>query len=207
MLNRRTFLTIGAGSSALVLLGCPRGRKQVAAPHDDARLSTALPTDDKACVQTADNIEGPFYRSGSPSKVTLVESTDAGQRLELAGSVRNLHCAAIAGATLDIWQANDRGDYDNRGYHFRGRLQTSDDGTWRISTIVPGRYLNGSQFRPAHIHVKLSASGYADLTTQLYFPGDPYNAVDSFIKPSLLLDVKPRGATLDGGYDFVLKNS
>jgi protocatechuate 3,4-dioxygenase beta subunit len=206
MLNRRTFLTIGAGSSALALLGCPR-RKQVAAPHDDARLVTAVPVADKACVQTADNIEGPFYRSGSPSKATLVESTDPGQRLELAGSVRNLQCSTIAGATIDIWQANDRGDYDNRGYRFRGRLQTSDDGTWRISTIVPGRYLNGSQFRPSHIHVKLSAPGYADLTTQLYFPGDPYNAVDPFIKPSLLLDVKPRGSTLDGGYDFVLANT
>ena len=48
--------------------------------------------------------------------------------------------------------------------------------------MLPGRYLNGAQYRPAHVHVKVSAAGHVPLTTQLYFPDDPYNAIDPFIK-------------------------
>ena len=51
--------------------------------------------------------------------------------------------------------------------------KTDEHGRYAYTTIVPGHYLNGVQYRPAHIHLKASAAAHAPLTTQLYFAGDP----------------------------------
>ena len=99
----------------------------------------------------------------------------------------------LAGVELDVWHATHDGHYDNDGtlkvpgYLLRGRLRTDAEGRYRLRTIIPGRYLNGRQYRPAHVHVKVRASGFAPLTTQLYFPGDPYNDIDPFIHRSLII--------------------
>ena len=62
-------------------------------------------------------------------------------------------------------------------------------------------------WRPAHLHVKVSAPGHELLTAQLYFPGDPHNGDDiaSAVKPELMLDpqVQPDG-TEKITYNFVL---
>ena len=48
-------------------------------------------------------------------------------------------------------------------------------------------------WRPAHLHVKVSAPGHELLTAQLYFPGDEHNDDDiaSAVKPELILDPVP----------------
>lgn len=62
-------------------------------------------------------------------------------------------------------------------------------------------------WRPAHLHVKVSAPGHELLTAQLYFPGDPHNDDDiaSAVKPELVLDPQTEA---DGSqsvtYDFAL---
>jgi protocatechuate 3,4-dioxygenase beta subunit len=103
----------------------------------------------------------------------------------------------LAGALLDVWQANDAGAY--------GRLFCAADGSYALRTVIPGHYLNGSQFRPAHVHVKASGTGARLLTTQLYFEGDPYNDIDPFIHPALIM---PLGDDGSGGkvafFDIVL---
>lgn len=48
-------------------------------------------------------------------------------------------------------------------------------GLYRLNSIRPGQYLNGDQYRPAHIHAKVWVDGAVVLTTQLYFADDPYN--------------------------------
>ena len=103
-------------------------------------------------------------------------------------------CATpVVGAVLDVWHADHAGHYDNDGSnlvtersHFRGKLRTDRQGRFELRSILPGRYLNGPTYRPSHVHVKLSARGFAPLTTQLYFEGDPYNERDSFIRRSLV---------------------
>jgi hypothetical protein len=40
--------------------------------------------------------------------------------------------------------------------------------------VHPGKYPNGSNYRPSHIHFKITPPGFDTLTTQLYFEGDPY---------------------------------
>ncbi len=70
--------------------------------------------------------------------------------------------------------------------------------------IVPGRYLNGSRYRPAHVHVKLSAPGHPPLTTQLYFPEDPYNKGDPFIHRSLIMQTISKPDGMHANFEFVL---
>jgi protocatechuate 3,4-dioxygenase beta subunit len=44
----------------------------------------------------------------------------------------------VAGAKVDVWQADDSGAYDNAGYRLRGYTLTDDSGRYAMETIVPG---------------------------------------------------------------------
>lgn len=143
-----------------------------------------------ACeARTEPNIEGPFFRAGAPFRDAL------GHGLVIGGTVRDTACRPMRDAVMEVWHANAEGEYDLSGYTYRGRLRTDDAGRYRISTIVPGRYLNGATYRPAHIHVKVHANGRPPLTTQLYFPRDRYNERDPWFRPSLRLAFMPPGST------------
>lgn len=155
-------------------------------------------------VATAANIEGPFYKRGAPHRSVLVDAADDGQRLALSGTVMTTRCEPLAGAIVDVWQANAKGDYDLDGFRFRGALTTDAHGRWELRTIVPGRYLNGDRYRPAHLHVKVRAPGRRVLTTQLYFEGDPYNEGDAFIEPSLIMAHRTDKGITRARFDFVL---
>jgi protocatechuate 3,4-dioxygenase beta subunit len=196
--SRRNFLS--AGAVLLGSLGC-RG------------LAVAQTPPPRVCRATEPNIEGPYYRPGAPLRANLVDAGIAGVPLLVGGRVLSADCRSpLAGATLDVWQADGDGHYDNDGslqlppgaVRLRGKIRTDARGAFAIQTLKPGRYLNGPTYRPAHIHVKLAAQGHRPITTQLYFPDDPYNATDPFIRKSLIMDVStgPHGATAQ--YDFVL---
>jgi protocatechuate 3,4-dioxygenase beta subunit len=215
-LSRRGFLGLGA---LFVTAGCPRPSGTSRAPRDAAAPYVAPPTpivDDgdgdafahpAVCAATADNIEGPFFKPGAPHRAVLVGARDAGERLTVSGVVRGADCSALADAELELWHADARGDYDLEGFKFRAALRTGADGAWRIDTIVPGRYLNGARYRPAHIHAKVRARGHRALTTQLYFDGDPYNAGDPFIVESLVMSHHVADGVRRAGFDFVLESA
>ncbi len=164
------------------------------------------------CTPSDDNILGPYYRPDAPFRDDLTDPNMVGVRVTVKGSVLDETCQPIAGALIDLWQADDDGGYDNDGnddpapniFVLRGRLYSGSDGHFSFLTIVPGHYLNGAQYRPAHIHVTVSAPGFNPLTTQLYFKGDPYNDIDPFIKPSLIMAVNDLGSGKQATFDFVL---
>ncbi len=220
--SRRAFLGLGLGAGAGLLAACGRGRGPADAlaptpsiddgdddgPEDLAAAEAALADEVRACsAPTAASIEGPFYKAGAPQRAVLVRDVDRGDRLALAGLVTSTDCRALAGATMQVWQADHRGAYDLDGYQFRGVLRTDADGRWDVATIIPGRYLNGSRYRPAHLHIKLRAPGHRPLTTQLYFEGDPYNDGDPFLVPSLIMPLRRDGAITRARFDFVLAPS
>ena len=202
------------GLGTLALAAC-RARGEASTPRDAIAPTPAIPDDDAppdaafagACAVTAANIEGPFYKAGAPHRAVLATARDPGERLIIAGSVRTTRCEPLANATLDIWHADARGGYDNDGYGMRGRMTTDKLGRWQLRSIVPGRYLNGRRYRPAHVHVKLSAPGHRPLTTQLYFADDPYNAGDDFIVSSLIMAHRIEDDVRRAAFDFVLAAS
>ena len=208
MLTRRKLLHFGFGS--LVLAAC--SGRAASAPRDAIAPTPHTDDDDdlppvpETClaVATADNIEGPFYKRGAPNRSVLVAPGDKGERLALGGRVMSTSCEPIGDAVIDIWQADARGGYDLDGFRFRGALTTDAQGRWQVRTIIPGRYLNGNRYRPAHLHIKLRAKGYRPLTTQLYFEGDPYNEGDDFIVPSLIMTHRKERDTRLASFDFAL---
>lgn len=124
---------------------------------------------------------GPFYTENPPviSNAKLATDDEPGTRIIITGRVFNLDCNEYIPETIvDVWHANDEGDYDNVGYNLRGQMLTNEQGFYMFETIRPGKYLNGSNFRPAHIHYKITPPGFSTLSTQLYFEGDSENETD-----------------------------
>jgi catechol 1,2-dioxygenase len=179
-------------------------------------------------------IEGPFYAPGAPrfgAEATLpMRDGEKGTPLALHGQVRAVDGTPLGGATIDIWHCDDDGFYAQFApgipeWNLRGRITADEDGRFRIHTIQPVPYqiptdgatgaliraANWHAWRPAHLHVKVSAPGYQLITTQLYFPGDPHNDDDiaAAVKPELMLDPKPAadGHGIDVEYDYVLASA
>lgn len=126
--------------------------------------------------------EGPFYTDNPPNieDNILAEENEPGVRMIITGRVFNLDCSQyIPNTIIDVWHADNAGDYDNQGYKLRGKTLSNEQGFYMFETIKPGKYLNGSMFRPAHIHYKITAPNFPELVTQLYFEGDPELTTDA----------------------------
>ncbi len=119
--------------------------------------------------------QGPFYTANPPeiNNNKLASDTEPGTRLILSGVVQTLDCTKnIPNTKIDIWHANEAGEYDNNGYNLRGVTYSNAQGFYNIETILPGKYLNGSKYRPRHIHFKITPAGFPTIITQIYFEGD-----------------------------------
>jgi len=188
-----------------------------------------------ASTSSTTAIEGPYYVPGAPMLeppyVMPQRPDEPGEPLVFFGTVRTPDGQPIVGALLDVWQADatvpatysniDPGQPD---FNLRGKLKTDEQGRFELTTIRPapyhipdqgptGRLLNAlgrHSWRPAHIHVKISADGYQPLTTQLYFQGDQFldSDVAGAVKDELIVPLQP--ARSDGSshltlrYDFQL---
>jgi catechol 1,2-dioxygenase len=152
---------------------------------------------------TEANIEGPYYRPGAPFRSRIADGLK-GAPLRIAGRVLSPEGVPLAGAVVDVWQADREGAYDltSDAFALRGRLRCDSQGRYAFDTIRPGQYDLGEAKRPAHIHYKIAADGHRPLTTQLYFKGDPWLARDPFARPSLVIDVPQN----DGTFDIVLES-
>ena len=126
--------------------------------------------------------QGPFYTANAPNiqNNQLADINEIGTKIIISGRVFNLDCSeAIPNTIFDIWQANDAGSYDNSGFNLRGKAVSNSQGFYIFESIKPGLYLNGSTYRPSHIHFKITTPFHSAFTTQLYFSGDPYIANDA----------------------------
>ena len=185
---------------------------------------------------TDTNVEGPFYIADAPmldadggTPVLPMRPEEPGDRLLFTGAVRSTARAALSSAMIDIWQANGDGLYsrfapDLPEWNLRGRIHCDTDGDFAFTTVVPAPYdipqhphtgrvldlLGKESHRPGHIHVKVHAPNHRDLTTQVYFAGDPWldHDVVGAAKPSLVAELQKATDTDNHGYvcrfDFVL---
>ena len=144
--------------------------------------------------------EGPFFKPSSPERAELIEPGMAGQPIDLVGFVLTRACRPVAGALVDLWHADDRGEYDNSGFRLHGHQRADAEGRFRFRTIVPGAY----EGRTRHFHVKVAPPAGRLLTTQLYFPGEPNNRRDGLFRKELLVRTAKNQGSLAGRFDFVL---
>ena len=110
-----------------------------------------------------------------------------GPRIVVHGRVVDQNGRPVPHSLIEIWQANAAGKYRHVKDGYRapldpqfggcGRCLTDADGRYQFFTIQPGPYPwpnNGSEWRPAHIHLSLFGIAFAQrLVTQVYFEGDP----------------------------------
>jgi len=195
-IGRRRFLLATAAAAA----GLSFADSNLAFGEELAPTPECKDGDEPTIRQT----EGPFFKPKSPERADLREGGLPGRPFELAGLVLTRKCQLVAGALVDLWHADDNGDYDNRGFRGRGHQFTDAQGRFKFLTIRPALYPG----RTRHFHVKLQAAKKPILTTQLYFPGDATaNARDSLFRRELLMRVAEVGDGLTGRFDFVLDMS
>jgi protocatechuate 3,4-dioxygenase beta subunit len=154
--SRRRFLGEGVAGALLV----------VTAPLMRAPLAF---TKDRTLKPTHSNALGPYYKKGAPKKDRLTEHGDAGLPLVVAGQVLDTAGRSLSGAIIEVWHADNKGDYDLEGWRYRASLQVNNSGEYRLETILPGHYGDRAQ----HIHYLITAPGHHPLVTQLYFATDP----------------------------------
>jgi protocatechuate 3,4-dioxygenase beta subunit len=110
-----------------------------------------------------------------------------GPRIVVHGHVIDESARPVAGALVEVWQANAGGRYRHKNDTYLapldpdfggcGRAVTDGNGYYAFRTVRPGPYPwpNGmNDWRPSHIHFSLFGSGFGQrLITQMYFEGDP----------------------------------
>ena len=147
--NRRQFLK-NISLTALTISAIPSLAKSF-----DSNIKS-IGTDSNCNVSTEDAYgQWPFYTPNAPTiqNNQLADQNQAGIRIIISGQVFNLDCSQVIPNTeIDIWHADDSGAYDNTGFNLRGKTTSNNQGFYIFETIKPGLYLNGSLYRPSHIH-------------------------------------------------------
>ena len=202
MKNRRSFLKNTALGA--LTIGISSTSNPISGPNNKHDL-TCNPT-------TLDYYgTGPFYTDNPPmiEETLLALPSEKGERMIISGRVLNLDCNEfIPNTVVDVWQANNQGQYDNQGFTLRGFTKSNAQGFYLFETVKPGKYLNGNSFRPSHIHYKISPPGFNTLTTQLYFEGDKSIENDAAASiTSGTYDATDRIITLNKNSDNILEGT
>lgn len=182
---------------------------------------------------TSSTILGPFWSPHAPFRELgdsiIQDPTPKGEITHMYGKVTEYGSdKPLANAIVDIWQASANGKYDFQDdeqseNNLRGKFRTDENGEYHYYCYHPTAYtlptdgpagvllnlLDRHPWRPAHIHLMVSADGYKPVTTQLYPRDDPHVTNDTVfaVKDDLLLDFKPSKdpkAKLDLEYNVTL---
>jgi protocatechuate 3,4-dioxygenase beta subunit len=167
----------------------------------------------KSETATDTTVLGPFHMVDSPRRElgANISLDHNGQQCVFAGQVRSSDGTPLAGARVDVWQANGAGYYDVQQpdlqpeRNLRGLFLADGDGRFWLRTVVPryypipddgpvGRLLAATKRhpnRPAHIHLIAEADGHAPVTTHVFVDGSPYLDSDTVfgVKQSLIRPV------------------
>jgi len=171
------------------------GTQEAAAEGDPASSPSCTPG-----ATLTEQTEGPYYTPGAPERTDITAGA-FGTPLLLTGYILDANCNPIAGATLDFWQADGNGSYDNSGYVLRGQQTTDTNGAYTLTTVIPGQYPG----RTEHIHVKVTPPGGTTYTTQLYLPESQNDSRDGISVPGMDLNVVSYdGSSMQATFDFVL---
>jgi catechol 1,2-dioxygenase len=176
-------------------------------------------------------VEGPFYVPGAPEyagEATLAtRAGEGGTPLLFNGTVTDLDRTPIDEALIELWQADADGLYSQFApgipqWNLRGAVRTGADGRYAFRTIEPAPYqiptdgacgalisaAGWDAWRPAHLHVKVSALGRHTLTSQLYFADGEFldSDIAHAVKPELIVQRKPAtsGQGVQVVFDFAL---
>ncbi len=176
-------------------------------------------------------ILGPFHLPGAPLLSAPFElprrPDERGDRVVFSGRVTDAAGEPLDGAELDVWHADADGFYSGFAPSLpadilRGKVLTDADGRYEVRTVLPAPYtipLDGptgrlcsvagwSPWRPAHVHLIVSAEGHEPLVTQLFLASSDHLATDiaSATKEELIVHPEAQAGSdeLVVTYDFAL---
>ena len=157
---------------------------------------------------TEATVFGPFFVEDAPliEQGGNIAQGAVGEPCWVEGSVTDTEGKPLAGARIEVWEADDDGHYDvqysDGRTSGRGHLFTDDDGKYSFWGITPTPYpiphdgpvgrmleLTGrSPWRASHLHFMVTAPGHRRLVTHIFVEGDPQLADDSVfgVKQSLV---------------------
>jgi hydroxyquinol 1,2-dioxygenase len=165
-----------------------------------------------ASAATDSTVLGPFHVVASPRRELgdTIDLVGTGEPCVVSGRVGSLDGTPLAGALLDVWQADDHGFYDVQQPgaqpegNGRGLFTCDHEGRFWFRTVTPspypiptdgpvGRLLAATgrhPNRPAHIHLIVAADGHLPVTTHVFVAGSPYLDSDAVfaVKQSLVRD-------------------
>ena len=204
-------------------------RRQLLIIAAGAAASSLVPA--WALERTPAMTEGPFYPRAvdmpldDDNDLTRIKGKDGvagGTLLDLTGRVVDTGGNGVANSIVEIWQCNNHGRYHDsrdtssapRDPFFQGFGKTLADaeGRFRFRTIRPVAYPG----RVPHIHFKVKAKSFRELTTQMFVAGDPGLERDGVwrslrsadAKKQLAIELKPAeadsGVVLTGYFEIVV---
>jgi protocatechuate 3,4-dioxygenase beta subunit len=184
---------------------------------------------------TESTVLGPFYVEDSPWRATddtISTRPEDGEETLVTGRVLDTAGEPIAGAVLDVWQNASTGMYAVQddaqpAENLRGRFKTDADGAFSFRSVLPTDYQIPSDgpvgdllratarhpWRPAHLHVIVSAPGYQRLVTHLFDDRSRYLDSDAVfgVKDSLICHFEATGVASGPRYrldrDLVLSTA
>ena len=221
-----------AGIEFLTATGqkCDTKRQEFILLSDTLGLSmlTVAMNNNKPQGCTEATVFGPFHVEGAPhfENGADVANGAVGEPCVVRGRVLGLGGAAVAGAEIEVWQADAEGNYDVQypdldKFQARGVLKSGVGGSFSFRTIVAEPYpipvdgpvgdmLRATKchpWRPAHLHFMIKAPGYETLVTHVFRSGDRYLDSDAVfgVRQSLVADwVKQPDGVYRLDFDFVL---
>ena len=161
-------------------------------------------------TSTESTVLGPFHMVESPPRELggNIALDGKGEPCLVTGQVTGSDGEPLAGALVDVWQANDDGFYDVQQpgiqpeRNLRGLFTADDQGRFWFRSIVPrfypipddgpvGELLAATERhpnRPAHVHFIVTAPDHRPVTTHLFVDGSPYIDSDAVfgVKESLI---------------------
>jgi len=196
-ISRREAIGILAVAGAGALLGCGGGSKTTAA----TTTTSATTTTNSSCTVTPEGEEGPYFVNDSATGFVRsdiranLDGTNVQSGIPLTLNVYAYDsqngCAAMANVQVDIWHCNASGIYSAEDVEntsgetwLRGYQLTDSNGLATFSTIIPGWYAG----RTTHIHLRIRSSYDSTTTggtntTQLFFPQDVIDTINTTISP------------------------
>lgn len=119
-------------------------------------ISNAADAEGFKCAPTPEDSLGPFYKPNTPIR------SKVGEGYVLSGAVKSAKdCYIVSGAKIEFWLAATDGSYDD---DHRATVLADESGSYRFESNAPPKY----NFRPQHIHVRVTAEGFKTLVTQHY---------------------------------------
>lgn len=148
---------------------------------------------------TESTVLGPFFVQDAP-RIELggdIAGDATGEPSWISGRVTGPDGSPVAGARVEVWEADDDGmydvQYDDGGLAGRAHLFTDAEGGYRFWGLTPtpypipddgpvGRLLDHagrSPMRAPHLHFMVTAPGFRRLITHIFVAGDPWVDNDS----------------------------